>query len=344
MKIYHLSHTDLDGYACQFVVNFYFKNVQFYNSNYGKEINENFNSILNDIEKDNNLNQAIILITDLNLNLNQCEEFDKICKEKNIKIFLLDHHQSGEECAQKYPWYLLDSKRCTTKIVYDFFSKICLPNLELSKLVDVVNAVDIWLSKDENFELGKVFLGLIANAKEINRIMFKDIQVAYMFFLLEKARSFIGKNKANILLDNAIHNIKKDFFMKNHDDTLANLISYFVVEKLGELKEKFTIEYQGHKGILTSNIGNTSIIGNDFLVKNPDYDFFVDISSKKTLSFRANGNIDVSLMAKNLVGGGGHKNASGGLFVSFKDGPYHHIKAQIMDLIKNKELKKGSNV
>ncbi|HFS5133455.1 TPA: hypothetical protein ACHDV4_001696, partial [Campylobacter jejuni] len=22
MKIYHLSHTDLDGYACQFVVNF----------------------------------------------------------------------------------------------------------------------------------------------------------------------------------------------------------------------------------------------------------------------------------------------------------------------------------
>ncbi|EOH4218673.1 TPA: hypothetical protein ACIKZE_001533, partial [Campylobacter jejuni] len=26
MKIYHLSHTDLDGYACQFIVNFYFKN------------------------------------------------------------------------------------------------------------------------------------------------------------------------------------------------------------------------------------------------------------------------------------------------------------------------------
>ncbi|HFP7554431.1 TPA: hypothetical protein ACIKX8_000436, partial [Campylobacter jejuni] len=24
MKIYHLSHTDLDGYACQFIVNFYF--------------------------------------------------------------------------------------------------------------------------------------------------------------------------------------------------------------------------------------------------------------------------------------------------------------------------------
>ncbi len=98
-----------------------------------------------------NFGKAIILITDLNLNLNQCEEFEKICKEKNIKIFLLDHHQSGEECAQKYSWYLLDSKRCATKIVYDFFSKICTPVLELSKFVDVVNAVDIWLSEDEKF-------------------------------------------------------------------------------------------------------------------------------------------------------------------------------------------------
>lgn len=344
MKIYHLSHTDLDGYACQFIVNFYFKNVKFYNSNYGKEINENFNSIIGDIEKDENFGKAIILITDLNLNLNQCEEFEKICKEKNTKIFLLDHHQSGEECAQKYSWYLLDSKRCATKIVYDFFSKICTPVLELSKFVDVVNAVDIWLSEDENFELGKVFLGLIANAKEINRVMFKESQIDYMFFLLDKAWKFIGKENANILLDNATHFIKKDYFARKNDDTLSNLISYFVVEKLSELKENFSIEYEGHKGILTSNIGNTSVIGNDFLVKNPDYDFFIDVSSRKTLSFRANGKIDVSLMAKNLVGGGGHKNASGGLFATFKDGAnYNYIKAQIIDLIKSKELKKENN-
>ncbi len=338
MKIYHLSHTDLDGYSCQFVVNFYFKNVRFYNSNYGKEIVENFNIILNDIEKDQNFDKAIILITDLNLTLNQCKEFDKICKEKNIKIFLFDHHQSGEECMQKYSWYLLDSKRCATKIVYDFFSKICFKNTRISNFVDVVNAIDIWLNDDKNFELGKVFLGLIANAKEINRVMFKEAQILYMFFLLDRASEFIGRKNANILLDNAIHFIKKDFFFKDNDDTLSNLISHFIVEKLGELKNEFTIEYKGHKGILTSNIGNTSIIGNDFLVKNPDYDFFIDVSSRKTLSFRANGKIDVSLMAKNLVDGGGHKNASGGLFVAYKDSAnYDFIKEQIIELIRKVE-------
>ncbi|TKX32433.1 DHH family phosphoesterase [Campylobacter aviculae] len=341
MKIYHLSHTDLDGYACQFITHFYFKNVKFYNSNYGKEINDNFNAILSDIEKDENFEKAIILITDLNLTLSQCEEFNKICQEKKIKIFLLDHHQSGEECAKKYSWYLLDSKRSATKITYDFFSKICHCDSELSRFVDVVNSVDIWLNEDKNFELGKVFLGLIANAKEINRVMFKEMQVYYMFFLLERARKFIDKENSNVLLDNATHFIKKDFFTKDRDDTLANLISNFVVEKLSELKGDFTIEYEGYKGILTVNIGSTSIIGNDFLVKNPDYDFFVDISSRKTLSFRANGKIDVSIMAKNLVGGGGHKNASGGLFSGYKDSAnYNYIKAQFLDLIKSKELKK----
>lgn len=53
------------------------------------------------------------------------------------------------------------------------------------------------------------FLGLIANAKEINRVMFKESQIDYMFFLLDKAWKFIGKENANILLDNATHFIKR---------------------------------------------------------------------------------------------------------------------------------------
>ena len=42
-------------------------------------------------------------------------------------------------------------------------------------------------------------------------------------------------------------------------------------------------------------------------------------------------------MAKHLVSGGGHVNASGGLFANFKDGfSYEPIKAQIVDLITKK--------
>ena len=348
MKIYHLSHTDLDGYSCQYITKFYFNDIKFYNSNYGKEINDNFSMIINDIKqvkKDNVNEKFLILITDLNLTITQCEEFEKNSKELDVKLLLLDHHQSGEECMKKFSWYLLDNSRCATKITYDFFSKAINKNEKLSKFVDVVNAIDIWLSDDKNFELGKVFLGLIANAKEINKVMFKNEYLKYVFFLLDKAISYIGKENSNILLDDDTHILKKNFFKKNKNNTLANLISEFIVERLSAYKDKFSVYYENHKGILTLNIGNTSVIGNDFLTKNNDFDFFVDISSKKTLSFRANNKVDVSLMAKKLVGGGGHKNASGGLFASYKDSSnYDNAKAQFIDLINKKTTKDNKNV
>lgn len=233
---------------------------------------------------------------------------------------------------------MLDTSRCATKIVYEFFSAFCGENETLYKLVCVINAIDIWLKDDEYFELGKVCLAMISGAKEINRVMFSEQNIAYMFFLLEKAQQFISKEKANIALEDAVHFLKKEFFQSDKIDTLGNILSAFVVKLLSDNKDKFVIYYQGHKGILTYSIGNTSVIGNDFLIKNPEFDFFIDVSSKKTLSFRANGKVDVSVMAKKLVGGGGHKNASGGLFVAFKDSAdYEYIKAQIEDLIANKE-------
>ena len=344
--IYHLSHIDLDGYGCQFISNFYFKNCHFFNSNYGKEINDNFSTILSDIDntltKDENT-KSIILITDLNLTPQQCEEFQNaLTSRKNTRLFLLDHHQSGKVCADKYEWYFLDSSRCATKISYDFFSKICGKNEDLSKFVDVVNAIDIWLKDNQNFELGKVFLSMIANAKELNRVMFKEENISYIFFLLNKAKTFIDKDKANISLEDSLHFLKKEFFKKNENDTLGNLISKYVVKKLNEKKDDFIIHYKDYKGLLSYNIGNTSVIGNDFLMQNEDVDFFLDVKNKKTLSFRSNGKVDVSLIANELVGGGGHKNASGGLFASFKDSSnYSFIKAQIIDLIKSKELAKA---
>ena len=345
MKIYHLSHTDLDGYSCQYIINQYFKNCVFLNSNYGKEINENFDLIKKQIQTNliQNLTQnqkTMILISDLNLNLEQCEEFDHFAKEYDVKLLLLDHHQSGLECAKKYDWYFLDNSRCATKIVYDFFSNFFPKNEDLNLFVEVVNSIDIWLKDNQYFELGKVFLQMISSAKEINRVLFAKENTLYMFYLLNKASNFIKEKKANIKLEDSIHFLKKDFFKIDEDNTLNNLISNFIVDKLTKNKDKMSIFYNDHKGVLTSNIGNTSVIGNDFLEKNNDFDFFIDISSKKTLSFRSNGKIDVSLMAKTLVNGGGHKNASGGIFNNFKDSHnYDLIKEQIEQLIQSKDKK-----
>ena len=56
-----------------------------------------------------------------------------------------------------------------------------------------------------------------------------------------------------------------------------------------------------------------------FLKANTDYDFFIDISRKGNTSLRADGKVDVSMLATKLANGGGHPNASGCKFDDFRE-------------------------
>lgn len=333
--LHHLSHTDLDGYGCQMVTKHYFASIAFYNSNYGKEINECFNTILDVIQNDPRPNH-IILLTDLNLTMEQAKEFQsKISmSEKRPLLLLLDHHKTGQECSDTFEWYFLDSSRCATKITYDFFAALYGHDEKLSHFVDVVNAVDIWLEEKPEFELGKVCMGLVSGAKEVNKIMFPNENTAYIFSLLEQAQAYFTCKDAPIVLDDQTHSLKKSFFLREKNDTLSNLVSTYNVSLLSQNKERMKIMYKEYKGILTYNIGNVSVIGNDFLSVNPDFDFFMDVTSKKTISLRSNGKVDVSQMASHLANGGGHHNASGGLLSNFKEAfTYDAIKSQVMNII-----------
>lgn len=335
MKVYHLSHIDLDGYSCQLITKRCFNEINYYNSNYGKEIDQRIEQIISDIVRDG-VKKCMVLITDLNLTLPQAKMLTERVEEleREIEILLLDHHKTGIDCAKMYDWYHLDVKRCATKITFDYFLDQGYDIEEMREYVDVVNAVDIWLSDSTYFELGKVCMRLVADSREVNRMLFPDQNSAYIFSLLENAKEYFQYENAHIALDEAIHGLKKTFFKKDMDNTLENLVSGFVVDRLSDRKETLRIDYNNYKGILTYSIGNTSIIGNEFLVRNPDFDFFMDINGRKNISMRANNKVDVSLIAKKLFGGGGHANASGGRFDDFKDSfIYEEIRTQVQDVM-----------
>ncbi len=336
-KVYHLSHTDLDGYSCQLITKRIFDDISYYNSNYGSEIDSRIETILRKIYIEGS-DDNLILITDLNLTLQQAKNLVKGVENspKNIELLLLDHHKTGQECADLYDWYYLDTTRCATKITYDYFTDLGFDLKELETYVDVVNAIDIWQSESEHFELGKVFMRLVAGSREINRMLFSEQNSEYIFHSLERAMAYLKEENPHIALDDAIHQIKKSYFMQNQqrNNTLENLIASFVVDMLSLKKEQMAVHYKGYKGILTYSIGNTSLIGNEFLVRNPDFDFFMDINSRKNISMRANNKVDVSKIAKELFGGGGHANASGGRCESFKDSfEYDKVKEQIQEIM-----------
>jgi len=349
-KIHHLSHIDLDGYSCQLVMQHTPHTMAFYNANYGAEVKDQLELILENIDKEEKSQETLVLISDLNLSVEEAKWIDKeITKRKeknyNLELLLLDHHGSGEDCATRFSWYYLDTSRCATKIVYDYAKE----HFELQEpawmesFVNIVNAVDLWKQEEvENFEFGKVFMRLINETKELNRIMFAKEDNEYKLTLLQKAVDFIDQENGHIALDENIYFLKKNFFKKEHNDTLDNLSTEYIVELLGRHRDEMTIYYKGYKGFLSYGVGNTSIIGNGFLTKYPDYDFIVDVSFRGTMSLRANNQVSVATIAKEWADGGGHPNAAGGRIQGFKEQyRYDKVKKQIESLINNKESVAG---
>ncbi len=349
MNIHHLSHIDLDGYSCQLIMKYTPYNITNYNANYGAEVKSKLDLILENIRKANK--PATILITDLNLTADESRwltnEVSKMNQSSNYKvsITLLDHHGSGEESAKKYDWYFLDVERCATKITYDYVKE----NFEfnepvwMEKYVNVVDAVDLWKQEEvENFEYGKVCMRLVTETRELNRVMFAVEDSNYKLSLLLEATKLLDEDNAAILLDEKIHAIKKEFFREDKDDTLDNLATKYVVSLLGSKRDTHTIYYKGYRGYLSYGVGNTSIVGNGFLLAYPEYDFIVDVSYRGTMSLRANNQVSVAQISKEWANGGGHPNAAGGRIMGFKEQfRYDKVKQQIEMLINDKESRAG---
>ncbi len=343
MNIYHLSHIDLDGYGCQYLTTNCFDNIECYNANYGPEVKARLEEIINSIKRDNFINsnsdENIILITDLNLTTKEANWLEKEAIAVKAKIQLLDHHITGEKTANQFPWYKLDTTKSATLITYNWlkehynFDK----DNKYKKIVEAINAIDIWLSEDELFEFGKVGLGMISGAKEINRTLFPNEDRELKLFLINSAREYLKQENAHIKLDNSLHQLKKDFFKQKNDNTKDNLVAQFVSKLLSNEKQRLTIDYRGYKGLLGYNLGNTSILGNTFLVENPDYDFYMDINYRGNFSLRSNNKLDVSKMAQEIGNGGGHPNASGGKIKDYKDSfVYSDIKKFVQEYIDEK--------
>jgi len=323
--VYHLSHIDLDGYGCQYLSTQCFNEIDCYNANYGPEVSARLGEIVTKIEQDKFLHgdktERLILISDLNLTTKEGTWIEKEAIRIGAKLQLLDHHATGASAAERFAWYKLDTTRCATLITYDWlqthydFDK----NNDLATIVQAINAIDIWVNDDALFEYGKVMLGMISGAREIGRVLFPKQDRDFKLSMIEEAKNRVNDADAPIKLDDDLHQIKKAFFRTDKNNTKDNLVASFVTKLLTTDRQRLTIDYKGHKGILGYNVGNASIIGNACMVENDDYDFYMDINFRGNFSLRSNNKLDVSQMAAHIGNGGGHPNASGGKVEGYKD-------------------------
>ena len=342
--IFHLSHIDLDGYGCQYLTKQVFNKIKFYNANYGAEVTERLEQIYSDIKslKEQSDIKPLILITDLNLTTKECNKLEKEAIKLGAKLLLLDHHATGINAAQRFAWYILDDTKSATKITYNWLRE----NFNFDKtgefepIVEAINAIDIWVDSSKYFDYGRVLLGMISGAREVNRVVFANEDRDYKLFLIDEAKKILNSydlSEAPIILDEKLHFIKKRFFQITKNDTKDNLVADFITEILTKNKDSMSVEFMGKKGILTYSTGNTSLIGNNFLVKNSDFDFYMDVNSRGNFSLRSNNKVDVAKMAEIIGDGGGHPNASGGKIDGYKDYfVYEKLKEAIQEYLDSK--------
>ena len=336
--VYHLSHIDLDGYGCQYLSQQCFDTIDCYNANYGPEVPARLGEIVKKIEQDKFLHgdaiESLILITDLNLTTKEGTWIEKEAVRIGAKLQLLDHHATGATAAERFAWYKLDTTRCATLITYDWLQQHYAFDKEntLAAIVQAINAIDIWVNDDPLFEYGKVMLGMISGAREVNRILFPAQDRAFKLSMIEEAKERVNTDDAPIKLDDDLHQIKKAFFREDINNTKDNLVANYVTDLLTADKQRLTINYKGYKGILGYNVGNASIIGNACMVENDDYDFYMDVNFRGNFSLRSNNKLDVSQMAAHIGKGGGHPNASGGKVEGYKDS---FVYADVRKFIQN---------
>jgi len=341
--VYHLSHIDLDGYGCQYLSTLCFEKIDCYNANYGPEVPARLGEIVKKIEQDKFIKgdtfEALILITDLNLTTKEGNWIEKEAVRIGAKLQLLDHHATGAKAAERFAWYKLDTSRCATLITYDWLQTHYAFDKEdsLAAIVKAINAIDIWVSDDELFEYGKVMLGMISGAREIGRILFPAQDRAFKLSMISEAKQRVNEKDAPIRLDDDLHQIKKAFFRQEHNNTKDNLVASYVTDLLTTDRQRLSISYKEYKGILGYNVGNASIIGNACMVKNDDYDFYMDINFRGHFSLRSNNKMDVSQMAAHIGNGGGHPNASGGKVEGYKDSfVYADVRTFVQNYINEK--------
>lgn len=346
MKVLHLSHIDLDGYGAQYVAKHFFENIFFFNANYGKEIAVRIEQMIALLKTSKE--KTLFLITDLNPTFEESTLLQERISELKIEGYdvelkLLDHHISGLESSEKFHWYYLDHTRSACKITFEtLLSLYPLLNPQeeqwLRDFSNMVNSVDMWIMDGENFEFGKVLMGAIAGAKDPNRAMFEEQNREFKFALLDQCRDYLYLPNPEVKLDNALFSLKKQIFGGNPErETMDNIFANYLVKLLQSKKEQCQIFYQDKRGFLSYTLGSVSVVGNQFLCKNPEFDFFIDVNTRGNVSLRANNACDVSIIASECFGGGGHKNASGGKIEGFKESFfYEDIKEQVQTILEER--------
>ena len=316
---YHLSHTDLDGYGAQLVAAMAVPGpIEFYNSGYGKRIDQALDQIFSKIRSIDDL-----LITDLNLTEEQAKLVDDMAKEKGFAIVLLDHHGSGKPSAEKYPWYFLDTSRCGTKITYDWFVSKGVELSELEYIVDLINIYDLWQEQDPLFTKAKALNQVLWDNKGQYPRILGTAENEFLFHLLLKFGQALSVGLPILEVENMTYQFKRSFFDPESQSDgplfIEQIRSMLPIIEHADIA--ISVDIDGKIGIVYFGLESIFQEFSNIILHQEQFDFAVNIGAQGNLSLRSRNGTRVDQIAKKYFRGNGHPAASGGTLFEKNEKP-----------------------
>lgn len=271
-NVFHLSHVDLDGYGCQALMEGYLTSIskykdikyKFYNSNYGDEILEKLETLINNEivgKSKEELEETLVLITDLNLTEEAAAFIDSQKKKYGFKLILLDHHKSGESVSKNYDWYYLTEGKSGTLLTYEFIKSDYLVeddlnpelNEEIERFVlknnygvECINTYDLWKQSEEfNFVIGSnlsFYLNMIGSF--FNRGEMEELHNKIV-------RSFLRRNINLLRVSLNCYGQDKDFGLEKMTKDLHNSIFECIIGYIDRDREDFKMEDRTLSGAIS---------------------------------------------------------------------------------------------
>jgi len=207
-----LTHNDLDGYGCRFVLENKY--------NFESVIHTSYDDCFDNLKalKETKTDDKTLFITDLNLKNNDLKALIELLKD-GWKIRYFDHHkyeekelQIFEKLKEKYNFkYIIDTSYCATKILANILKP---QNENLKNLVDIIDTYDMWrlesLLWDKAFAINNIFYNVgesvfYKKVKENNYKIPEEFKKDYKEYLKRKNEYFKRmENDGRIIINNNI--------------------------------------------------------------------------------------------------------------------------------------------
>lgn len=263
------THTDLDGVGCAVIYSKCFPNTDVFFCDY-QEVNEIIMDVLTKTPAD-----VPIMISDLSVDEDTAAYLDM---RGNVE--LIDHHGTAKWLQDKYPWALVDTSWCGTKLMYQVMSRTFMIK-DYEPFVELVDNYDRWGNGN----------GPTEQAKNLSRLVYIMGQERFFHRWITTSSTTLSPTEEIIItLD-----LEKE--RRYIEESIPKVVL---------LTDSNNTPY----GLIAAD-QYVSVLGSELLkiITDIEYIVMIDFRNDKA-SLRGRGNINLGEFAKQM-GGGGHAKAAG---------------------------------